>query len=185
MSARRRPGTPARTHRRGPAALASQPAAAGTAWIALWAATALGALTVAAGADALRTPAPHDALDATLTTATELFAHNAIVALWPLALVAIGWPSLPVARRLGDALVAAQLLGHGLLVGGALASHPAMWRYLPHLPAEWLALAIPAGSWATARARPSGQPVHLVASALLTLAALFAAALLETYLVPL
>jgi len=185
MSARRRSGTPARTHRRGPAAVASQSAAAGTAWIALWAATALGALTVAAGADALRTPAPHDALDATLTTATELFAHNAIVALWPLALVAIGWPSLPVVRRLGDALVAAQLLGHGLLVGGALASHPAMWRYLPHLPAEWLALAIPTGSWATACTRPPGEPVHLGAAALLTLTALVAAALLETYLVPL
>jgi hypothetical protein len=181
----RRTRTPAGRRRRAPSAPASLPVATATAWTALWATTALGAIAVTAGADVLRTPAPRDALDATLKTAANLATHNAIVALWPLALVALSWPSLPIARRLGDALIAAQLLDHGLVVGGALASQPAMWRYLPHLPAEWLALAAPAGTWATARTHPLGQPAQLGTAAATTLAAVIAAALLETYLVPL
>jgi hypothetical protein len=159
--------------------------AAVAAWVDLWATTALGAGCAAAGVTALRTPAPHDALDGTLATATSLFAHNALVALWPLALVALRWPSLAAVSRVGDALVATQLLAHGLVVGGALASHPAMWRYLPHLPIEWLALAIPAAIWTIARARPLPQRRELAAATAASLAAISAAAVIETYAVPL
>jgi len=185
MNTQRLPGAPPHRPRR--TALAPVPRAVAAAWAALWATTALGALAVTANVGALRTPAPHDALAATLTTTAQLIAHNAIVAPWPLALTALGWADLPGARRVGDALIAAQLLGHGLVVGGALASHPDMWRYLPHLPAEWLALAIPAGTWVAARTGPPGQPRprQLATAGAASLCAVVAAAVLETYLVPL
>ena len=158
---------------------------AAAAWIALWATTALGAASAAAGIDALHTPPPRDALDATPATAISLLGHNALIALWPLALIALGWPSLAGVRWVGDALIAAQLVLHGLVVGGALASHPAMWRYLPHLPVEWLALAIPAAAWMNARITPPVQRRELAAATAATLAALTAAAVIETYAVPL
>lgn len=154
-------------------------------WVALWAATALGAASAAAGIDALRTPPPYDALDTTPATAMSLLGHNALIALWPVALIALGWPSLPGVRWVGDALVAAELLLQGLVVGGALASDPAMWRYLPHLPVEWLALAIPAAAWMNARIRPAAQRRELAAASAATLAALTAAAVIETCAVPL
>lgn len=154
-------------------------------WIAIWATTALGAASTAAGIGALRTPPPRDALDATPATAISLLGHNALIALWPFALISLGWPSLPGVRWVGDALIAAQLVLDGLVVGGALASHPAMWRYLPHLPVEWLALAIPAAAWMNARITPPAHRRELAAATGATLAALTAAAVIETYAVPL
>jgi hypothetical protein len=152
------------------------------------------AMVMAAGAGALLDDSglrlvdagmSRDALVARPRTVIELVAHNAPVAVWPLALVALGWPALPGARRVGDALVAGQLLGHGAIIGSALAQHPGLWRYLPHLPLEWLALALPVAAWAQARAgRPAGAVlIGLVALRVTALLAL--AAIVETYLVPL
>jgi hypothetical protein len=154
-------------------------------YLALWLATAAGAALASAGLQLIRAGAPRDALEPSLYTASGLLAHNALVALWPLALVAIGWPALAGARAAGDALVAAQLLSHGLTVGGALGQQPDTWRYLPHLPLEWLALAIPAAAWLTARAhppRPAAKTIGVTAGA--CVAALLGAAAIETYLVP-
>lgn len=158
--------------------------ATGLMWIALWASTALGAAVTEAWLTALRTPPPRDALGATPETAMSLLVHNALVALWPLALVVLDWPSWPGLRRVGDALVATQLLAQGLVVGQALASHPAIWRYLPHLPVEWLALAIIAAAWTDARSRPPTRRGGLAVIAAATLVALAAAAIIETYAVP-
>ena len=131
---------------------------------------------------------PHDALAARTSTALALLAHNTPVALWPLALSALGWHAFPVARTAGDVLITGQLVAHGLLVGSALGQHPAVWRYLPHLPLEWLALALPAGAWLTARTLPAGPTaarfVGLALIAASCLAALAGAAAMETYLVP-
>jgi hypothetical protein len=82
-------------------------------------------------------------------------------------------------------LVAGQLVGHGLLIGTAPAQQPELWRYLPHQPLEWLALALPAGAWLRARASapPHRREPALVAP--LTLAVLTASGIIETYLVPL
>jgi hypothetical protein len=124
-------------------------------YAALWTATGAGAALALAGAPLMRATAPHDALRAEMSTTLELLAHNAPVALWPLALVALGWPALAGARWLGDLMIAAQLLGHGLLVGAQLAQEPDTWRYLPHLPLEWLALAIPVAAWQHARTTPA------------------------------
>lgn len=150
-------------------------------YTALWAFTAAGALLAAAGLLELTSGAPRDALPARIGVAVDLTAHNAPVALWPVGLVAAGWAAIPVARTLGDVLVTAQLAGHGLLVGSALGAHPDLWRYLPHLPVEWLALTIPAAAWITAR---RGDRMPLIAAGLLTGLLVAGAALLETYAVP-
>jgi hypothetical protein len=167
--------------------------ALGGCYLGLWTATLAGTALTLAGAHVWHAPAPRPALDATPRVVGELMANNTPVALWPLALIALGWPALTGARLAGDALVTAQLLGHGLLVGAAVGQHPGLWRYLPHLPLEWLALAIPAAAWHTARRRarptpPATPPVAAVrrlgplAGAALALLALAAA--IETYLTP-
>jgi hypothetical protein len=156
----------------------------GASYLALWALTAMGGLAADAGVRLITVQAPRDALAAEPATALVLLAHNAPVALWPLALVALDWPGIPLARRLGDALVAGQLLGHGLLIGSALGQQPGLWRYLPQLPLEWLALSIPAGAWVAARTSTPMSRSRGVAAALLTVATLTLAAILETYLVP-
>jgi hypothetical protein len=153
--------------------------------LVLWAAAAIGAALAGADVRVLAVDAPHDALSATAATAGGLFVHNALVVLWPLTLVTLGWPRLGAARRAGDALIGGQLVTHGLLVGNALGQHPETWRYLPHLPLEWLALVLPASAWTHARrgAPPSTYQVGRLAVATLALLAL--AATIETYLVPL
>jgi hypothetical protein len=150
--------------------------------VVIWAATAVGALAGAAGL-ARATGEPSDALPATAGTAAELVAHNATVALWPIALVAVGWPWLRGVRCVGDALVATQLAGHGLVVGTALGARFDLWRFLPHLPLEWLGLAIPAAAWIRARTTSEGRHAWLM-SAAACLGVLVAAAAVETYLVP-
>jgi hypothetical protein len=157
-------------------------------YAALWLATLLGAGLALVGVRVLSAGVPHDALAARTSTALGLLAHNTPVALWPLGLSALGWHALAVTRTAGDVLISGQLVAHGLIVGSALGQHPAVWRYLPHLPLEWLALALPAGAWLTARARPGGPTaarfVGLALIAASCLAALAGAALMETYLVP-
>jgi hypothetical protein len=152
---------------------------------ALVAAALAGALLAAAGVRVITVPAPHDALAPTPDTALALLAHNAGVALWPLALVAVGWPGLAGVRGLGDALVAGHFVGHGALVGSALAQQPGMWRYLPHLPFELLALALPAAAWLAARTSTRHPLTQLVRVGAAVLGLLTIAALLETYAVPL
>jgi hypothetical protein len=162
------------------------PAAVTLAVAALIAAAAAGALLAAAGLSLVNAPVPRDALPATPRTAAELLVHNARVVLWPLALVWLDWPRHRLTRCAGDALAAGQLAGHGALVGAALAQQPELWRYLPHLPVEWLAIALPAAAWFSARARrdrPAGRVMLGLAAAVMAL--LVVAAILETYAVPL
>jgi hypothetical protein len=153
--------------------------------LAMALAAGAGALAERVGLRLITTPAPRDALAATPRTVLELVAHNLPVALWPVALIFLGWPALPVVRRVGDALVAGQLLGHGALVGNAVAQHPGLWRYLPHLPLEWLALALPAALWAQARAGTTIRAAAIALVGLRVMLLLWLAAIAETYLVPL
>jgi hypothetical protein len=146
---------------------------------------ALGAVLAEAGARVITVGAPRDVLAATPQTVLELVAHNLPVALWPLALIVLGWPALPGARQAGDVLVGGQLLGHGAIVGNALVQQPGLWRYLPHLPVEWLALALPVAAWAQARAGRSFGVAGVVEAAGRVVMLLVLAAVVETYLVPL
>ena len=149
------------------------------------AATAAGALLGVAGLALIVARSPHDALTANASTALTLLRFNAVVALWPLTLLALGWDRIPYAGHLGDVLVRAQLVGNGLLAGNALGEHPALWRYLPHLPLEWQAIAIPVAAWvATRRADVLYGRQQLLVVATGSLALLTAAAVVETYLVP-
>jgi hypothetical protein len=155
-------------------------------YAALWLTTATAAVLARTSAHRDTAPAPHDALAASPHTALDLLAHNAPVALWPLAVTALDWPRLTGAAAIADALIAAHLLGHGLLVGSALGQHPDTWRYLPHLPLEWLALAIPAAAWCSARRHAESRlsPASLARATAVCLLALAGAAAIETYLVP-
>ena len=154
-------------------------------YLAISGATAGGVLLGLAGVALMRTPAPHDALSADTTTALALLRLNAAVALWPIALLGLGWHRISFGRRLGDTLVRAQLLGNGLVAGDALGQQPELWRYLPHLPLEWLALAIPVAAWVSARREDISYERHvLLAVAVACLALLTLAAVVETYLVP-
>ena len=113
-------------------------AAVRSSYAAIWVATAVGILVAGFTRPLFDVDAPRDALQASPATAVDLLVHNTLVALWPLALVALDWPQLRGARTAGDVLVAGQLALHGLLVGAAVGQQPSLWRYLPHLPAEWL-----------------------------------------------
>jgi len=116
--------------------------------------------------------------------ALGLLAHNAPVALWPLALLALDWHEIPLARRAGDGLIGAQLTVHGATVGAALATWPELVPWLPHLPAEYAAIALPAGAWIAARRRGGGGRHELALTAALVLVLLALAAALETWAVP-
>ena len=73
-----------------------------------------------------------------------------------------------------------------LLVGTALGERPGLWRDLPHLPIEWLAIAVPAAAWITARTHPDARERWRLSGVVaLSVTALVAAAVVETYLVPL
>lgn len=152
---------------------------------ALWASTGLGAIAAGlGGAQLLHVGKPHDALHPTVATALDLLAHNALVALWPIALATLGWAVIPAARRVGDVLVGGQIALHGLLVGGALGQQRELWRYLPHLPFEWLGLALPAAGWLLSR-HAGATPRRLSVLAAASIAALSVAAAVETWAVPL
>ena len=159
-------------------------AAIARAYGALWVATATGAVLALAGMPIVQAGRPHDALTASATTAASLLAHNLPVALWPLALAALGWTRLAMTRKTGDVLSSGQLLLHGLMVGNALGQQPALWRYLPHLPFEWLGIAIPLAGWQLAR---NGQDEMRQTAYLtvVTVAAMLIAACVETWAVPL
>jgi hypothetical protein len=143
----------------------------------------VGAVVVVSGIADVTARDPHDALPASADTVRSLLGHNALVALWPLGLVLIGWPGLRGTALVGDVLVGAQLVSHGYFLGALVAVQPDVWRFLPHLPVEWFALALPAAAWwAARRSKPAlGELVRFGASCI---AALVVAALIETYAVP-
>jgi hypothetical protein len=153
--------------------------------VALSVATATGAVLGLTGLALISAREPRDALSADATTALTLLRLNAVVALWPVALLWLGWHRMPFARQLGDVLVRAQLLGNGLVAGNALGQHPELWRYLPHLPLEWLAIATPVAAWVSARrADASCERTELLVVVVACLGLLSVAAVVETYLVP-
>ncbi|MQA75695.1 MAG: hypothetical protein GEU88_15370 [Solirubrobacterales bacterium] len=116
-----------------------------------------------------------------------IVAHNALAALWPLALVALGWHRLAVVEWVGDGVVWGALLLNGASVGLALgAVGVELLAYLPHLPLEWLGLAIPVAGWSAARAGELGPGLRpLVAVGAVALLVLLVAAAVEVYVAPL
>ncbi|GEM_PF-5796815 len=144
----------------------------------------LAAIGAFAGWNVIAVDPPHDALPADVVTFVALLRHNLVVTLWPLALVVLGWAAIPVIRRVGDALVAGQVMLHGAVVGSALVQQPAIWRFLPHLPFEFAALVLPAAAWIVARQAATVSFARALAVALAVVALLVIAALIETYGTP-
>ena len=102
-------------------------------------------------------------------------------------LAALGWDRSAGLALAGDLVVAASLIANGAVVGWALArTGLELAAYLPHLPFEWAALAIPAGAWLCLRRGAPPIAAALLLRALgLTAVALLVAALLEVYAAPL
>ena len=153
--------------------------------LGLAAAAVAGAALARAGVEIVAVGEPYDALQNTAETVAMLARHNTAVMLWPVALVALGWAAIPVARHVGDALIAGQLLAHGAVLGSALAQQPGLWRYLTHLPLELAALIVPAAAWIAARRGTPITRTGLAGIAGVVVALVVAAAACETYLVPL
>ncbi len=144
---------------------------------------ALAVVFVPALGDSLYPEAPRATL-AGAGAPLELLVHNSAVALWPLCLLALDWHAIPVVRRISDGLIAAQLALHGASVGAALATWPQLVRWLPHLPAEYCAIALPCAAWIGARQGrpPRTSELRRVAGA--TACLLAPAAALETWGTP-
>jgi hypothetical protein len=159
-------------------------AAGGLCFAALIASAALATLiALAAGASHTN---PHDAIDDSPGAVASLFAHNAAVAWIPLGLAALGWDRERGLRLTGDAVVLASLIANGGVVGYALARvDPKLAAYLPHLPFEWTAIALPAGAWLCLRRAYPNRRALLLQTLRLSACALLLAALLEVYAVPL
>jgi hypothetical protein len=143
-----------------------------------------GLLAIALGASHAE---PHDAIADSPEQVASLFAHNAWVAAIPLGLGALGWDRTAYLDRLGDLVVTGSLIANGAAVGDALTrSGPELLRYLPHLPFEWGAIALGAGSWLSLRvSEATDRSELLLRAAALCAGALLIAAVLEVYAVPL
>ena len=151
-------------------------------YAAIWAATAIGAMSgdpgsaPARGGGAVRR-AHADTLDRGRAAQRQRRRRSLAAGL---AVARMG-PAAVRRRRSPMCSIRAQLLGNGLIAGNALGQHPRLALYLPHLPLEWLAIAIPVAAWQSAR---DGQRTARLRATAATVAALVAAALIETYLVP-
>ena len=128
-------------------------------YLALWLATLTGAALAAAGArlQAVEAPRPRARRRAS-PPSRELVEHNALVALWPLALVALGWPELPGARAAGDAARSPRSCSPTACSSAPpSASTPQLWRFLP-APAAGVARARDPRRRLADRAHPPRAP---------------------------
>jgi hypothetical protein len=159
-------------------------AASGLCLAVLTASAAVASLVaIAAGASHTN---PHDAIDDSPGAVAALFAHNAAVAWIPLGLAGLGWDRARGLQLTGDAVVLASLIANGGVVGYALARvGPELAAYLPHLPLEWAAIAVPAGAWRCLRRGYPGPRALLLQTLGLSATALVLAAVIEVYAVPL
>ena len=107
-----------------------------------------------------------------------LVVHNASIALWPLAAIAADLHRWRL-RALLDGLLAVTLMANAGIVGAALSAYGTrLVRFLPHLPLEFLGLALPATSWMLHRA---GGRARALPVARRTVVVLTSAALIEAY----
>jgi hypothetical protein len=129
------------------------------AYVALLAATAVGAGFELLDPTLFASSAPHPTLIPSVGAAASIFATNFRVAVLPFALIALRFQAGRVTRLLGDVLLAAVLAGNAIRVGLALGRwQDRLLPYLPHLPLEYLAVAAAAAAWLDARNRRERRP---------------------------
>jgi hypothetical protein len=126
---------------------------------------------------------PHAVLHGTLGDGAGILATNARVFAAPFLLAVCRWPSHHVTRRLGCAIITTLIGENAIAVGLELGR----WRaqilpYLPHLPAEWLALSTASAAWLAACQGAERRTVTRYAAAVLILAVVAAGC--ETLLTP-
>ena len=114
----------------------------------------------------------------------SIAANNTLHSVWPLTLGLLDAQRRRVTRTIADALVLANLIVPGLLVGSALAAYgPRTLLYLPHVPVEFAGIAAGGAGWLVERGRPLTTRERAIGIGV-TVAVLLLAAAVEVYLVP-
>ncbi len=130
---------------------------------------------------------PHPTLRPTPAAILSVLLNNTLVLAVPFALTWLQFPDRAATRILGDTAITVLLVRSAITVGLALGRwQTRLVPYIPQLPLEYLAAAIAAGNWLTARQNPHApQPARASAQAAgLTIALLIAAASAEVLLTP-
>lgn len=158
-----------------------------TVYLAIWAAFAVGWVVasvlpwVATAMRAhLRLELDHYARPS-VAVVVALVTHNTTIAWWPLATIAAGLHRSCV-RAVVDVLLAGAAVANAAVVGGAFGAYGGrLIAFLPHLPLEFLGLALPITAWMVRRRPCSADPIGVPWIAALTVGVLAIAALVEAY----
>jgi hypothetical protein len=154
-------------------------------WLALDAATALAAVAAIVWPALGPAARPHATLHPSAGAVASIVFSNLRVLAAPFILVAARFEHARGSRLVGDAIVAALLVGNAIAVGLALGRwRGALIPFVPQLPVEYLAAATAGGAWLAARrhARISGPRIAVTGVATIALTA--AAAAIEVLLTP-
>ena len=129
---------------------------------------------------------PHATLHPCLEPIASILLNNVRVLAAPFILVAARFDRGRVSRLVGDAIVAAILVGNAIAVGVALGRwRGALIPFVPQLPVEYLAGATAATTWLNARRHsPLSAPWIAASGAVATLGLTAAAATIEVLLTP-
>lgn len=150
---------------------------------AVWLLTALGCFIGHMAPGLAPGGGPHPTLRGTIADALSILATNLRLLAVPCALALLGFQRGRRAQGFGDLVVGAVVTLNALRVGLALGRYGTeLIPYVPQLPIEWLALALSASTWMTARR--GTQPLQLRTPVLLTLLAAVSAAAIEVLLTP-
>jgi hypothetical protein len=155
-------------------------------WFGLAAATVLGAGLAIALPTLAPAAHPHATLRPSAGAVASIVLNNLRVLAAPFILVAARFERAHATRLVGDAIVAAILIGNAIAVGLALGR----WRgelipFVPQLPLEYLAAATAAATWVDARRTASrAAPTNVWPNAVGTIALAVAAAVIEVLLTP-
>ena len=157
--------------------------------VGLIAATALGAVLELVDHDLFTSTPPHPTLPPTVRAISSIFVTNLRVAAVPFILIAIRFASARSTRTAGDLILAGILFANTVRIGLAIGRwQTQLVPYLPHLPLEYLAISVAAGSWLSARDRGvhgQRQELHItVAYAGVAVVLLVVAASVEVLLTP-
>jgi hypothetical protein len=155
-------------------------------WFWLLAATVFGAGLAIALPTLAPATHPHSTLRPSAGAVVSILLNNLRVLAAPFILVAARFERAHASRLVGDAIVAAILVGNAIAVGLALGR----WRgelipFVPQLPLEYLAAATAAATWLDARRDTTRSgPSNAVTNAVTTIALAVAAAVIEVLLTP-
>ena len=121
--------------------------------------TALGAVAAIAWPALGPAARPHATLHPSLEPIASILLNNVRVLAAPFILVAARFDRGRVSRLVGDAIVAAILVGNAIAVGVALGRwRGALIPFVPQLPVEYLAAATAATAWLNARRHAPSAP---------------------------